>query len=195
VISKKCEAPGCSKTVRAGSICDMHKARLKRHGVFEPNIRRTGAPQENRFWANVRMWSLTAPGCLEWMGALSDEGYGRFRRNRMGMDLAHRVAWELSNGASVPDGMIVRHACDNPRCVNPEHLLIGTHQDNSDDKWRRGRAAVAKGEANGRAKLDAEMVGKIRRSSEPNKRLAEKYGVTDTLIRSVKSRKLWAHVE
>ncbi len=82
-------------------------------------------------------------GCLNWTGAVTgghdrDSGYGYFRVGERARR-AHRVAWELKNGP-IPAGQVVRHKCHNRRCVNPEHLTLGTHQDNMDDMVAADRA-------------------------------------------------------
>lgn len=100
-----------------------------------------------RFWTYVRKTS--GDSCWEWQGVLAKKSYGAFcpgpgRR----MHPAHRYAWQLTHGAP-PEHLLVCHKCDNPRCVRPDHLFLGTTQDNSDDKVRKGRQA--KGEALARA--------------------------------------------
>lgn len=77
------------------------------------------------------------PGCWEWTGRCSVAGYGQIKDNYRTRG-AHRVSYEIHNGA-VPEGLQVLHHCDNPPCVNPEHLFIGTHQDNMDDKVSKNR--------------------------------------------------------
>lgn len=95
--------------------------------------------------------SLTtcANGCVEWSGKSRDfAGYGRlhFRlTNQEKVDIAaHRFSWEISNGP-IPYGLFVLHKCDNCRCVNPDHLFLGTQQDNMDDMWVKGRGSYAHG--------------------------------------------------
>lgn len=78
--------------------------------------------------------------CWEWTRALN-KGYGAIAVHGSKMRMAHVVAWELHNGQPLPEGMLVRHTCDNPPCTNPAHLLIGTHKDNSHDRLERGPAA------------------------------------------------------
>ncbi len=75
--------------------------------------------------------------CWTWTGSLGKWGYGHFRVDSKTM-LAHRVSWMLHNG-EIPNGLFVCHHCDNPKCVNPEHLFLGTHQDNIDDMMSKGR--------------------------------------------------------
>ena len=80
-------------------------------------------------------------GCWNWTGAIHRNGYGKFGRrdgDRQRTDGAHRVAWEVLIGP-IPDGLHVLHKCDNPCCINPEHLFVGTNQDNVDDMMAKGR--------------------------------------------------------
>lgn len=121
--------------------------------------------------------------------------------------LAHRVAYCIAQGIPVEEiaGLVVRHRCDNPRCVNPEHLEIGTQADNIDDMVRRGRQA--RGVANGLAKLTPETVRAIRARYTPGSKggrgvtsatsvrgLAREHGVDTTVIRKIIQGKTWGHV-
>jgi hypothetical protein len=82
-------------------------------------------------------------GCWIWNRATYPYGYGHTARNR-GNGYAHRVAWEIANGATIPDGMCICHSCDVPSCVNPDHLFLGTHLDNVYDSIRKGRRRVSR---------------------------------------------------
>jgi hypothetical protein len=156
-----------------------------------------GDRKETRFWERVRRVTgarkLAFPGCWEWQGSRFENGYGRIhvRGKRIG---THRYAWECQRGA-IPAGMLVLHRCDNPRCVNPDHLFLGTHADNMQDMVRKGRNAGGgglAGEANSCARLTDDQVREIRQHYVNAKRryglgtqLARRYGVSPALISSV----------
>ncbi len=88
-----------------------------------------------RFWSKVRI----TPGCWEWTAAVNHGGYGLFQYTSRSCRRAHRVSYELAYGP-IPKGMVVMHKCDNPPCVNPDHLELGTMADNNRDKGQKGRA-------------------------------------------------------
>lgn len=93
-----------------------------------------------RFWSRVDK----TDGCWVWRGSTSGRGvrYGALRRNGV-TKRAHRVAWEIASGATIPDGMLVCHRCDFGLCVRPSHLFLGTHQDNMRDAAAKGRNNTA----------------------------------------------------
>jgi hypothetical protein len=94
---------------------------------------------DERFDAKTRRNELT--GCLEWTGAHSTgtSRYGQFTAEGRRQVGAHRWAWERANRRKIPKGMVVRHMCDNPSCVEPLHLLLGTYRDNTHDMMSRRR--------------------------------------------------------
>lgn len=90
-------------------------------------------PLRDRFWEKVNK----SGGCWTWTGAQHRQGYGHIRIDDS-VEFAHRVSWNIHFGA-IPDGAEIMHVCDNPCCVNPDHLMLGTHRDNMRDMARKGR--------------------------------------------------------
>jgi len=94
-------------------------------------------------WTISRLLSYAAPGrsgCLEWSRSRNVEGYGQltidYRR-----ELTHRLSWILANSKEIPAGRVICHRCDNPPCINPEHLFLGSYTENTIDMWRKNRHA------------------------------------------------------
>lgn len=148
-------------------------------GAEEPPL---AEKDTERFFVKV---DRTDPeGCWLWQAATDRDGYGLFKLAGRKWR-AHRVA-ALLDGRD-PRGKVVRHTCDNPSCVNPAHLKVGTQKENMRDRTRRGR--------NGQAKLDPEQVRRIRASDRPSKALARKYDVSASNIREIRTGRSWKHVE
>ncbi|WP_369811150.1 HNH endonuclease signature motif containing protein [Hymenobacter mellowenesis] len=89
---------------------------------------------EERFWEKV---VIRQEGCWKWLAATTKGGYGRFKVGKF-LAMAHKVSYQFINGP-IPEGLLVRHTCDNPTCVNPAHLELGTQKDNMQDRIIRGR--------------------------------------------------------
>lgn len=150
-------------------------------------------PLTDRFWAKV---DKGAPGeCWLWTGIRTSAGYGSIWTGD-GTRLAHRISWELANRASA-DGLDVRHSCDNPRCVNPEHLSIGSRSENIRDSVIRGRRRCLSGGSNPGAKLSAEQVSEIRSryrrfSHDSNcETLGKEFGVSTMTISRIVRGERW----
>jgi len=145
---------------------------------------------EERFWEKVD--KKGPDDCWEWTAGKLSRGYGRIKINGK-EQYAHRVSWELANGP-IPDGMCVLHRCDNPSCVNPAHLFLGTQGDNVYDMHQKGRAPDLRGERNGRARISREDVHKIREMisqgiSQTN--IARQYEVTKQEINNINTGVSW----
>lgn len=121
------------------------------------------------------------------------QGYGLIKRKDGAQLRAHRVAYELAYG-EIPSGMFVCHRCDNPRCIRPSHLFLGSHAENMTDMVIKGRSARMLGDSNGSAKLRTEAVVAIRASIGSYSRIARQYGVSPSAVGLIKRRERWAHL-
>ena len=130
-------------------------------------------------------------GCYLWMAQLDSKGYGRFRTRSSKERLAHRFSWIFEHG-SIPEKMHILHKCDTPGCVRPDHLFLGTNDDNVKDKVKKGRQATC--ERHSSSKLTACDVLSIREDNRDQHTLAAIYGVDESTIRGVKTRKYWRAV-
>jgi hypothetical protein len=136
-------------------------------------------PMIERFWPKVNK----TESCWLWLGAKDLDGYGFIKRRDGAQIRAHRFIYENENNCSLLRGTQIMHKCDNPSCVNPHHLMMGTNQDNMDDMIRKGRKGLAK--------LTPEQVIQIYRSAESNKNLSKKYNVGINNIMAIKRRAKW----
>ena len=131
--------------------------------------------------------------CWVWTAQRDDDGYGRVQIGKTPRR-PHRVAYEIAYGA-IPAGALVLHRCDNPSCVRPDHLFLGTHADNVRDRDAKGR--TARGSRQGGAILDEARVARmrsLRRSGVSARRLATSFGVSEPTVYAVLSRRMWRHV-
>ena len=169
---------------------------LRQAGI---GMRPANRPKEGnleRFLAKIQK----TPTCWIWKGKLNPvTGYGSFLWHRTPDEPArewgaHRCAYLLLVGP-IPEGLLVRHTCDNRFCVNPAHLVAGTDADNKQDQIERGR--ILKGEEVSQARLTAAAVREMRKLSNEGwtqSRLATKFGVTQASVNRVLRRKTWKHL-
>lgn len=158
----------------------------------------------DRFWSYVQK----TESCWLWHLA-QRHGYGQFALAPGKPVRAHRYAFEVTYGP-IPEGMHVLHRCDTPLCVRPDHLFLGTAQDNMTDKVAKGRQAKgdrhgmrvhpetrARGEHQGNSKLTNEQAREIRRrrlSGESRKAIAMEFGVSPKLVYQIALGEIWTHV-
>jgi len=147
-MKKKCEATGCGRPHKAKGLCRAHYLRLWKGRPrntpvgYRENSGARGAIGRFRNKLEECSKDKGIEDCWEWGWSRWRDGYGMFYitdRPRLIYRGAHIFSWELAHNQSVPEGMIVRHTCDNPPCINPHHLLLGTHADNTQDMISRGR--------------------------------------------------------
>lgn len=143
----------------------------------------------DRFMAKVE--PVTESGCWIWMACVHATGYGRFGMGSREVEYAHRAAWRLFQGP-IPAGLYVCHKCDERLCANPDHLFLGTAEDNMRDASRKGRIRIpsenfASDESHQQAKLTNDQVHEIRASNDTLTALATRYGVCRRSIWSAKT--------
>lgn len=146
------------------------------------------------FWSRV-LRSSQPDECWIWVGWVRPDGYGQMAW-RGDFVLAHRISWELSNGKP-PADLNVLHRCDNPPCVRPDHLFLGTPADNSRDMVAKGRTLPSKGELNHHSKLKESQVREIlerRRGGETQSSIAKHFGRSLPCISHICLGLNWRHV-
>lgn len=192
----------CEAKVDKHGMCGKHWYRMKNYG--NPTLvaikQLHGMTPEERFWARVNK----TDSCWLWIGgktkSRSKEEYGVItfhapNGQKKKHAMAHRYSWEIHNGP-IPEGMLVCHKCDNPPCVNPDHLFLGTILDNNIDKLEKGRHRWGnmRGVEHGMSKLNDEKVKAIRKDERPDKVIAKEYGVCRVTVQEIQARKTWKHV-
>lgn len=138
-----------------------------------------------RFWSKVQ---INQPDeCWPWLGVVAKNGYGRFAVKECHFP-AHRAAWVFANNRDIPDGLHVRHSCDNPICCNPSHLSIGTHQDNMRDRYsQEGATKLSENDVREMRRLDLE--------GWPVAAIADKFGIHKRYARRVLAGEFWSWLE
>lgn len=184
-LTNACSIPACEDLIFRRSWCVKHYGRWQRHRNPLTLLRVLPIKRlAKHYKANEQT------GCWEWTAALTKYGYGKFDFNG-DSDIAHRVAYKLFRGP-IPKKMLVCHHCDNPICVNPKHLFLGTPKENMQDAMKKGR--MTRGNKLWSAKLNDKQVKEILGSSELRSEIAIQYDVSWSTIDCIKKRKTWKHV-
>ena len=173
--------PTIHKVVRENGI----QKRLDNHSARKLTL-------EERFERSVDKSNLS--GCWIWTGLKTGSGYGAINYNNKKLS-AHRVAYQIYKDD--PGDLLVCHKCDNPICVNPEHLFLGTNSDNAKDKQLKGRCHETKGIKNANAKLSVSDVLEIRElaiSGMSYSEIGRRFGISHNHASFIHKRKSWSHV-
>jgi len=182
-----CRMEGCGIRAEAHQLCHKHYARLKYKGSVELDYKPTA---EERFWAKVDKTG----DCWLWTGITNNKGYGMIGVERKHV-LAHRFSLSLILG-KMPDKQVL-HKCDNPRCVNPDHLWEGTIQDNCRDKIAKGRHVWGSRSFN--TTLTEADVAEIKRLLKTTnlfqREIAERLNTTTAVVCAINLGKTWKHVQ
>lgn len=199
----QCVIKDCGGKPSRRGLCAAHYARLLAGRSLDEPLQQQhhGLSKKERF----NKWWKEDPvtGCWNWTGKLLDTGYGQFNLTGSRPVLSHRAAWILYKG-DIPDNpssaygtYYMCHTCDNPACVNPDHLFLGDQQANMDDKMGKDRHnyGVSRGVNHGNAKVTEDDVRAIRASSESLSALAKRYGVARSTMAAIRKRETWQHVE
>lgn len=190
-----CSFDGCGRPARSLGLCAGHYNQKQLGKPLKPlQVQHHGLSEYDRFSLSYR--AAGPNDCWEWLKSRHNAGWhGQWRASDGRIELAHRAAWRLMRG-EIPLGLCVLHKCDNPGCVNPAHLFLGTQSDNASDMWSKGRArpVTNKGEKHGNAKLTADLVRDIRSSKESGVELARRLGLTTTTICDIRKRRTWKHI-
>lgn len=189
--NKVCSVAGCALAARSKGYCSLHYARFKRTGdpLKVRYLLGTGNTPEARFWSRVDRSGT----CWLWKGSTANDGYGSVTWNGRLYRCSH-VAIFLTHGQW--PARFVLHKCDNPPCVNPEHLYEGGHVENSQDKVSRGRQS--RGEKHGNSKLTEMQVVEIKKliaARATQTEIARRFGVDQSAISLIATGKMWQHVK
>lgn len=193
-MSNFCEVGGCTAPIHSLNMCPRHYARVKKYGtpyVVQKQYR-TGPPQRDEI-ERFEKYVVPEPnsGCWLWEGGTNDGGYGAFRYRGRNFP-AHRFSYLIHKGPL--KDLFVCHHCDTPECVNPDHLFLGTTQDNVDDKIRKGRARAQVGADRHNTKFDEHTAMEIYLSPKPQYLLAEQHNVSRSVICNIKNKRTWKHI-
>lgn len=147
---------------------------------------------QNRFFSHIERIPFSE--CWIWTGATT-KGYGQATYNKQ-HGYAHRISWEIHNNSKIQPGKVCCHKCDEPLCVNPNHLFIGDHKDNVNDKIQKGRHrhGTLSGEQNGFSKVTKEIVEEIKLLKAKGltvRQIAEKIGISKSNVWLVATNKTW----
>lgn len=193
-----CGIEGCERPYRARGFCSTHYARWVRNNKTNTKIINKPLILDHiigtlsmRDRLECYSMPVTESGCHIWLGATDNKGYGVVHIKRKTVQ-AHRIAWMETNG-NIPSGIYICHRCDNPPCVNPDHLFAGTPSDNIADMDKKNRRRTAFGENNGNAKLTDDAIRQIR-AAPGSTAIAKKFNISKSVCKKIRNGTAWKHV-
>jgi hypothetical protein len=168
--------------------CGCYKSDVNRNAMSTMQFKKYGETID-RFFKRFKVNEQN--GCWEWLSSSDKDGYGLLwgKGKRI---LAHRYSYKHHYGID-PGELNVCHKCDNPRCVNPDHLFLGTTKDNVQDCMDKGRDAMI-GSRNNKAKLTEDDIPTIREDKRKSSDIAKTYNVSKSTIKKIKNKSSWSHV-
>ena len=190
-IIKNCKINDCDKKHSGHGFCSKHLDEFNKKNSSPLN------DEEMKDFLHKRSKVNDKTNCIEWYLG-KNKGYGCFKRNGVTY-AAHRISYELYKG-KIPEAMFVCHHCDNRSCINPDHLFLGTNQDNMIDMRKKGRGNnnwIKSGEEQGSSKLKEEDIKIIKQMINEGvllKLIAKKFNVSLMTISNIKRNKIWRHV-
>ena len=194
---KICSIEGCEKPVNARCMCSTHYMQQRRANLLPIGTRARGTTEE-RFWRYVEK----TDSCWIWTGSSrTKKGYGMLQKiggsKGKGMT-AHRLSYQIHKG-EIPESMVVMHSCDNPSCVNPDHLSVGTQSQNILEAIAKGRKVLPKlphpsGIDHPFSKLTEENVHEIRSSPIMDTVFAKRFGVAPSTVRRARIGLAWGNL-
>ena len=159
--------------------------------IYQYAILNTMKPRDiDRFWSKVD--KTAANGCWEWTAAKHKDGYGIFWVDNT-VFLSHRISAKYFANLNI-DNLCICHSCDNPSCVNPQHLFAGTQADNVKDMDNKGRRHNRKGINNGRAKLSENDIKDIQTKQLSYKEYMKKYNISNKTVYNIWNNITWTHI-
>ncbi len=185
-----CTVGGCDNKVKSKGLCSKHIWRLSINGTTDETVRMLS--EKERFWHKVDKGEDS--DCWEWLAYIGTSGYGRFRSEHG--DLAHRYSYAIHNNINKDfKSKLVLHSCDNRKCVNPNHLSLGSHQDNSNDAKSRNRfpkeRVNSRGEKSCRSKLTEKQVIGIYQAIGTYKDIAAQYKTNVSSVADIRCERRW----
>ncbi len=189
-----CKESECLNEAHSLGWCIKHYKNFYRHGNPSATFIRTrnGSSIQDKLLSKSKINSEN--GCLEWFGAVNSKGYGKLTINKKTI-AAHRLSYQDHYKVDI-SGQLLMHICDNPKCINPKHLVMGTIKDNINDKVTKGRQL--KGAQCHNARLNEDIVRDIlslHSNDIRNSVIARKYNIALSHVNNIVNRKIWKHVE